>query len=627
MEFIKYNTIVVGTGAAGYAAACRLKESGIDVAIVTEDINAGTSRNTGSDKQTYYKLGLAGSSPDSVRRMASDLFSAGAFDGDTALAEAACSVRSFSYLCELGVPFPQTEYGEFVGYKTDHDPYARATSAGPLTSKYMVEALSRRADELGIPIIDGMYASRVLKDENGVAGLLCLERRNQRLVAFSCANLLLATGGPAGIYKSSVYPESQMGSQGLAALSGASLQNLTEWQYGLASLSPRWNVSGTYMQVLPRLVSVGDDGESEFLLDIFDSPYEALSMLFLKGYQWPFDSKKAKDGSSLIDLAVYREAVIRRRRVFLDYRKNPFGLNEIELERLSPEARDYLSGANATQKTPAERLLHMNSPAFELYKSKGVDLSEEMLEISISVQHMNGGVSVNADWESSVCGLYTVGEAAGTHGIARPGGSALNAGQVGALRASESIKRRQRSIPTLSSEVYAEIREEEAFLAPSPSAEGAAEAHAGLREAMSASAGPIRSKDSLGELLSSVMSQIGGLSGFGGTPEERLRLRDALITASCVLTAMLDYCECVSTSRGSAIYTDPCGDIPKGLDETFRHLSGGNAAKDKIQEIRIVNGTPVPSWRSVRPIPEEETVFETVWRRYRERGGSPTSVK
>ena len=48
------------------------------------------------------------------------------------------------HLVELGVPFPSNEYGEFVGYKTDHDPASRATSAGPLTSKFMTEKLQAR---------------------------------------------------------------------------------------------------------------------------------------------------------------------------------------------------------------------------------------------------------------------------------------------------------------------------------------------------------------------------------------------------------------------------------------------------------------------------------------------------
>ena len=54
VEVINLNTAVVGSGAAGFNAAVRLKEFGIDdVAIITEGVNCGTSRNTGSDKQTY----------------------------------------------------------------------------------------------------------------------------------------------------------------------------------------------------------------------------------------------------------------------------------------------------------------------------------------------------------------------------------------------------------------------------------------------------------------------------------------------------------------------------------------------------------------------------------------------
>ena len=47
--------IVIGSGAAGLSAALRLWELGEkDTAVITEGMNSGTSRNTGSDKQTYY---------------------------------------------------------------------------------------------------------------------------------------------------------------------------------------------------------------------------------------------------------------------------------------------------------------------------------------------------------------------------------------------------------------------------------------------------------------------------------------------------------------------------------------------------------------------------------------------
>ena len=135
-------TVIVGSGAAGFNAADSLYRRGnTDVVLLSEDLSFGTSRNTGSDKQTYYKLSLCGSEPDSIRAMAEDLFKGGAVDGDLALIEAALSARSFLKLFDLGVPFPVNRYGEFVGYKTDHDPKRRATSAGPYTSRFMTEFL------------------------------------------------------------------------------------------------------------------------------------------------------------------------------------------------------------------------------------------------------------------------------------------------------------------------------------------------------------------------------------------------------------------------------------------------------------------------------------------------------
>ena len=48
------DTAIVGTGCAGFNCASRLHALGrTDIALITEGVNMGTSRNTGSDKQTY----------------------------------------------------------------------------------------------------------------------------------------------------------------------------------------------------------------------------------------------------------------------------------------------------------------------------------------------------------------------------------------------------------------------------------------------------------------------------------------------------------------------------------------------------------------------------------------------
>ena len=45
--------------------------------------------------------------------------------------------------------------------------------------------------------------------------------------------------------------------------------------------------------------------------------------------------------------------------------------------------------------TPIERLAKMNKPAIDLYKSHGIDLEKEYLEIAVCAQHNNGGLVGN----------------------------------------------------------------------------------------------------------------------------------------------------------------------------------------------------------------------------------------
>jgi len=631
MKIFTHSAVVIGTGAAGYNGAVRLKEAGVDVAIVTEGITVGTSRNTGSDKQTYYKLGLGGDFPDSVRKMARDLFAGGAVDGDCALCEAALSVRSFMNLCELGVPFPNNRYGEYVGYKTDHDPYARATSAGPLTSKYMTECLEKKANSLAIPVYEGYVAVEILKNGDRVCGLLCIERRTGQLVAFRCADILMCTGGPAGIYADSVYPSCHTGSTSLALLAGAAAQNLTEWQYGLSSVSPRWNVSGTYMQVLPRFVSVDENGvEREFLAEFFDDVYEGLSMVFLKGYQWPFDSRKVMQGSSVIDLLVYRECVLRGRRVYLDYTKNPFGLNEIEYERLSREASDYLRKTGADRGTPIERLLIMNAPAIELYRSFGVDIDKKYLEIALCAQHNNGGISVDAWWQSNVRGLFCAGECAGTHGVARPGGSALNAGQVGSLRAAQYIARNgnEQTDESTFAEILSEAEKRSNTILCKLScgtADNADEFLSRIQRRMSDSAAAIRNTEDIKALADAVTAELGSLCDtlkLCGASRLYMyyKVRDVLVTQLAVAAAMCDYADRVGATRGSSLCYDADGCLRHGLEERFRFTEKESGSDSKVQTTVFENGTFACSWRDVRPIPEDDSFFENVWKTYRENG-------
>ena len=628
------NTAVVGSGAAGFNAADRLWQLGQhDIVLVTENRAGGTSRNTGSDKQTYYKLTLSGGEPDSVREMADTLFAGRCVDGDLALCEAALSTQCFLKLVELGVPFPRNRYGEYIGYKTDHDPRRRATSVGPYTSKQMTECLEAAVQAKGVPMLDKTQVIKILTNGGTVCGLLCLNVTAQndadRFVLIRCKNVIWATGGPAGMYADSVYPFSQYGATGLALEAGAKGKNLTEWQYGLASVAPRWNVSGTYMQVLPRVYSAAADGsdEREFLMDFFTDAHDMLSKLFLKGYQWPFDVRKFADGSSIIDILVYLETC-KGRKVYLDYRTNPAD-GEFSYDDLLPEAHEYLTRAGACFGTPIERLAHMNQPAIDFYRDKGVDLYTQPLEIALCAQHNNGGIGIDCWWQTDVKGLFAVGEAAASHGVYRPGGTALNAGQVGSTRAAQYIAARCRGDASAGFDVAAS-----AALAEMAALADACRADTGnvralwqhAAEEMSRCGAAIRDPAQIRAYGKQVEAQLAGFAKTvkaGSRTELAMvyRLRDMLLSQHAYLTAMADYTAHGGKSRGSALYTDLTGGIKPftQLPDTFT-FALDEAEAPLIQELWLENNTCRTAWRAPRPIPEDDDFFENVWRSYRETG-------
>ena len=628
------NTAVVGSGAAGFNAADRLWQLGQhDIVLVTENRAGGTSRNTGSDKQTYYKLTLSGGEPDSVREMADTLYAGRCVDGDLALCEAALSSQCFLKLVELGVPFPRNRYGEYIGYKTDHDPRRRATSVGPYTSKQMTECLEAAVQAKGVPMLDKTQVIKILTDGGTVCGLLCLNVTAQNdvdhFVLIRCKNVIWATGGPAGMYADSVYPFSQYGATGLALEAGAKGKNLTEWQYGLASVAPRWNVSGTYMQVLPRVFSTAADGsdEREFLMDFFTDAHDMLSKLFLKGYQWPFDVRKVADGSSIIDILVYLETC-KGRKVYLDYRTNPAD-GEFSYDDLLPEAHEYLTRAGACFGTPIERLAQMNQPAIDFYRDKGVDLYTQPLEIALCAQHNNGGLDIDCWWQTNVKGLFAVGEVAASHGVYRPGGTALNAGQVGSTRAAQYIAARCRGDASAGFDAAAS-----AALAEMAALADACRADTGnvralwqhAAEEMSRCGAAIRDPAQIRAYGKQVEAQLAGFAKTvkaGSRTELAMvyRLRDMLLSQHAYLTAMADYTAHGGKSRGSALYTDLTGGIKPftQLPDTFT-FALDEAEAPLIQELWLENNTCRTAWRAPRPIPEDDDFFENVWRSYRETG-------
>ncbi len=631
----RVHSLVIGSGAAGLNAAVQLRNQGIeDVLIVTEGLKMGTSINTGSDKQTYYKSAMCGNDLDAPMVMAKNYFAPGSMHGDLSLVEAATSGRAFLNLVNLGVKFPQDPFGQFVGYKTDHDPAQRATSVGPYTSRDMCRALIAEVKRRKIPVQENINVVSLLTVGEGkdkrACGALALNAKG-KLVAYAADNVVFAVGGPGGLYKTSVYPVVHTGAIGVALQAGAMAQGLPEAQYGLASIKFRWNVSGTYMQVVPKFVSTDADGESdprEFMRDYFPTIGKMNSMVFLKGYQWPFDSKKIIGGSSIIDILVYIETALKGRRVFLDFRNNPEGF---DFQALEKEAYEYLEKSKAFQTTPIGRLAHMNPGAIGLYKDHGIDITKEPLEVAVCAQHNNGGLAGNHWWESlNIKHLFPVGEVNGSHGVARPGGSALNSGQVGSLRAAEYIGNcyagSSLKMSDFTKAAKAAAKEVSGFMKRcEKSTADWRSVRAELQERMSKAGAHIRSLDGLKKAAREAKAQFDALEANGckvGNAVEAVqafRNRQLCFAHWVYLEATLYHVKSGVGSRGSAMVRDASGQrAHEQLDSSeWSFLPENTEFRAKVQETVVENGKVKQRWVKCRPIPESNLWFETAWADYR----------
>lgn len=611
IQYKHFNVIVIGSGASGFNAANKLFDYGVkDVCLITENLNIGTSRNSGSDKQTYYKLSLAGDELDSVEKMAMTYYEGLSEDGDIAKVEAAGSVEAFMNLVNIGVDFPRNMYGEYIGYKTDHDPLDRATSAGPYTSRQMTEKLEEEFIKKDIELLDKNRVIKIFTKDDKFEGVLTLGSKSYNLITANC--MIYATGGPGGLYQNSVYPYGQIGANGIAFLAGVKGKNLAHFQYGIASVSPKWNVSGTYMQSLPRFFSVDDEGEEhEFLEEYFVDRFNLYKNIFLKGYQWPFDSRKL-EGSSIIDYYVYIEEVIRGRKVYLDYTNNPSKI-DIDFEKLDSVTKKYLEDNGAFLNKPVDRLIKMNEKAYEFYLDHNIDLKIEPLEISLSAQHNNGGLLVDINYETNIKNFFAIGECASCHGIYRPGGSALNSGQVGSIRAAREIKRR--SFDNNQVDLTSKAKDFIEYIEITISKESnVLRIRNELREEMSEYAACFRDISKLEDLIEKRRYMMSSFTSLVKSDRTNLirtyELYDLILSQLVYLESFYDYSKRVKSRIGGFVNYNEKLSTDQFKDQKF--VNEVQITEYFEDEIKFM-------WRNVKPIPKNENVFEIEWKKYSER--------
>jgi succinate dehydrogenase/fumarate reductase flavoprotein subunit len=322
----------------------------------------------------------------------------------------------------------------------------------------------------------------------------------------------------------------------------------------------------------------------------------------------------------------------------MDFRESPRAGGEMSafsLDDLEPEAADYLRAAGADQATPIERLAHMNPLAIDLYTEHSIDLWTEPLEIAVCAQHQNGGLAVDRWWQSTIPHTFVIGEMAGTHGVKRPGGSALNAGQVGAMRAAEYIVN-VCGCDVADAEVDSDQLAGLAGKIQSWRSEGQlvpSDTIRQIQQRMTQSAGHIRNLDRAKGALDEAINLLRRIDADGfqitkaGDVTAAIRAEHMALISAAIIHAVAELLSAGAGSRGSYVITDTTGEeIRPPVNDPFtgqviRYRPENEALRGTILRERLdLQASQLFICEAVTPrcVTDEHEAFEVAWRRFRD---------
>jgi hypothetical protein len=311
------------------------------------------------------------------------------------------------------------------------------------------------------------------------------------------------------------------------------------------------------------------------------------------------------------------------------------GFATFEISRICPEAKEYLQKSHALQATPMERLVCLNPRSIDLYRDHGIDLAHERLEIAVCAQHNNGGLRANHWWESNIRHLFPVGEVNGTHGVYRPGGAALNAGQVGGLRAAMFIAAQYQpaapDVASFASCIECQLagileRITRWFKAGDhPGGKKHSEFALEIRRRMSRHGAHIRNPRDIPSVIEDARRVMKEAEAHLYV-DQRWEIPAAFKTLELALThvfyleAIGEYINKGGQSRGSYLIPTPDGDQScAGIGDNWRFTITEEEAfvNRHVLELAIDSEYRIhKTWVPVRPIPAVDDWFENVWRDY-----------
>lgn len=383
------SVLVIGMGGAGLRASIEFAERGVDVIAV--------AKRSRDDAHTTLAAGGVNAAlgtmdaEDSWQQHAADTIKESYYLADPKTVEVVTknAKRGIEDLDRYGMHFAREEDGRISQRYFGAHTWRRTAFAGDYTGLEIQRTLVRRAEQLNIPVLDSVYITRLLvNDEGAIFGAYGFDQdTGQRHLIYADA-VILASGGHNRIWlrTSSRRDENTGDTFRLAVEAGARLRDPELVQFHPSGILSPQHAAGT-------LVSEAARGEGGILRN-------SKGERFMERYDPERMELSTRDR---VALASY---------------------TEIKEGRGTENGGVWLDVSHLPRKQIMERLPRVYQTLLELQM---LDITQEPIEIAPTAHYSMGGVWVRAeDHSTDVPGLYAIGEAAsGLHGANRLGGNSL----------------------------------------------------------------------------------------------------------------------------------------------------------------------------------------------------------
>jgi succinate dehydrogenase / fumarate reductase flavoprotein subunit len=470
-ETVSVPVLVVGAGAAGARAAIALADAGEEPLVIGKS-DHGDAHTTWAAGGINAALGSLDPEDDWTVH-AADTLDEGHYinDPDAVELTAKHMPDRIRELADWGMPFDRTEDGKINQRYFGAQSFRRTCFVGDRTGEAMLDTLVAKAREMDIPYRDNVMVTRLLTDGERVAGALGFDMESGEFVLFRSDHVVLAAGGSSALYERHSSREDENNGDGpaLALGAGAQLMDIEFVQF-----HPTGMVGERYGEEWDgRLVTEAVRGEGGRLIN-------AEGERFMERYS---PDQMELDARDVVARAIAQE---------------------IREGRGTENGGVYLDISHRDDQYVRDRLPSM----VERFKSLGVDITAEPMEVAPTAHYTMGGVDIDFNTgETGVDGLYAVGETvAGVHGANRLGGNSLaETVAIGKLVGEHVAEQVEETAPSVSDGQRALAQREFRALAELETSDGevlARELLADLGDILWEHAGILRDEDTIRDGLS-----------------------------------------------------------------------------------------------------------------------------